>query len=335
MERVVPLLAEHSFDLRRIFVGSGSHDGSAVAAAAIVRGLEEAGVHVTHATGMEGRAEQAEALARRLAGEEASLALAVGGGRVIDTVKYAAAQAQVAFVSVPTTIAHDGISSPVASLVASDGHRRSYAASMPAGIIMDMLVVAAAPPRTVRAGIGDLVSNLTAVLDWKLAATAGRERFDAYPAMIAESAASSILDLRDADSPESIERIAKGLLMSGLAMAAAGTSRPCSGAEHLVSHALDEQLGARAAMHGEQVALGTLVAAAAHRSPLLGQLSALYARVGLPVSPADLSISSPEMVAAVRSAPATRPDRYTVLSERDLSAPAVEALLGDAFSAAA
>ena len=78
-----------------------------------------------------------------------------------------------------------------------------------------------------------------------------------------------MLDLEDLARRESHESLAKGLLLSGLAMAAAGTSRPCSGAEHLISHSLDRLLGERAAMHGEQVALGCLFAAAAHDSPLL------------------------------------------------------------------
>jgi glycerol-1-phosphate dehydrogenase [NAD(P)+] len=100
-------------------------------------------------------------------------------------------------------------------------------------------------------------------------------------------------------------------------MAAAGTSRPCSGAEHLISHSLDARLGERAALHGEQVALGCLVSAAAHRSELLGDLRALFERVGLPTHPSALGIGDDEFAEAVRAAPETRPGRYTVLSELD------------------
>ena len=279
--------------------------------------------------------EEALALAAETITAEATTLIAVGGGRVIDTVKLAAARTGTELVSVPTAISHDGISSPVASLFAEDGKRHSYAAAMPAGIVVDISVIGAAPARTLRAGLGDLVSNLTAILDWQLAQRAGRERFDAYSAMIAENAARSVLDLSDLESPQSHERLAKGLLMSGLAMATAGTSRPCSGAEHLISHALDALLGQDAAMHGEQVALGALVSATAHGSSLLTTLTDLYARLGLPMRPSELSISTEDMQRAVQAAPATRKGRYTILSERDLSTSAVAQLLDEAFVAVA
>jgi glycerol-1-phosphate dehydrogenase [NAD(P)+] len=236
-------------------------------------------------------------------------------------------------VSIPTTIAHDGISSPVASLVIGDGTRSSFAAAMPSGIIVDIGVIGSAPPRTLRAGVGDLASNLTAALDWQLADDAGLDRFDAFSALIAGNAARPVLELPDLRSPESHAVLANGLLLSGLAMAAAGTSRPCSGAEHLVSHSLDLLLGPRAALHGEQVALGCLVAAAAHRSPLLDILHRLFARLGLPRHPADLGIGDDLMRQAIACAPATRPDRHTILSGIAHDDAAVAAVTQLAFAA--
>jgi glycerol-1-phosphate dehydrogenase [NAD(P)+] len=331
---VPALLADHGFDVGEVHVGSGGGQSSAVART-LVEPLRDAGSEVVHHADVGGRYEDALALAAQISDSGATTLLAVGGGRVIDTVKVAAARTGAELVSVPTAISHDGISSPVASLFAQDGRRHSYAATMPAGIVVDVAVIGAAPPRTLRAGLGDLVSNLTAILDWQLAQRAGRDRYDAYSAMIAESAARSVLDLPDLDSPESHSRLAKGLLMSGLAMAAAGTSRPCSGAEHLVSHALDQLLGEGVAMHGEQVALGSLIAAAAHDSELLGTFGALYARLGLPMRPSDVSIAHDDVARAVQLAPATRPDRYTVLSQLDLSDAAVSKLLERAFARSA
>jgi glycerol-1-phosphate dehydrogenase [NAD(P)+] len=186
---------------------------------------------------------------------------------------------------------------------------------MPEGIIIDLEVIGAAPLRTLRAGVGDLLSNLVALLDWRLAADRGLDSYDAFSAMIAEKAARSVLDIADLQDRESQESLANGLLLSGLAMATAGTSRPCSGAEHLISHSLDHLLGERAAMHGEQVALGCLFAAAAHDSPLLEVLERTFERVGLPINPEDAGISAAEFERAVQLAPATRPDRFTVLTD--------------------
>lgn len=312
LDELASLLAD--FDTNRICVGSG--DGPSLAfAERVVAGLDAASVEVTHRSGLQGRLDQAAELAARVIKDDVSLLVAVGGGRVIDTVKLAAARTGTDFVSAPTTISHDGISSPVASLVPKDGHRRSYAATMPAAIVVDLAVISSAPPRTLRAGAGDLISNLTAILDWQLADRRDEGTYDAFAAMIAESAAHPLLRIEELSEPESHELLAKGLLLSGLAMAAAGTSRPCSGAEHLISHSLDALLGEASAMHGEQVALATLFSAAAHGSPLLGPLSRLYERVGLPRRPADLGIPVEELERAIMAAPATRPERYTILTE--------------------
>ena len=334
LRQVGRLLVDHAFDLDSVLIGTGPGPSRAFADD-VVADLRAAGVRVSYRTGLTGRLDQAAALAAAIIEDGTTVAVAVGGGRVIDTVKLAAARTGVDFVSVPTAISNDGISSPVASLVGKDGTRESHAACMPSGVVMDVAAIAGAPGRSLRAGAGDLVSNLTACMDWRLAHEAGQEHYDAFSAMIAESAARPILELDDVTSPASQEVLGHGLLLSGLAMAAAGTSRPCSGAEHLISHTLDAQLGSRARLHGEQVALGTLVAAAAHGSPLLGQLQELYVRLGLPTGPEDLRLHRHELIRAMCEAPAARPDRWTILSELELGPGEAAELVAMAFPPAA
>ncbi len=324
------LLQAHDFDTEHVLVGCGPGPSRAYAEQ-VVDDLRAADVKARLHARLAGRLDQAAALAAEIIEEGITMAVAVGGGRVIDTVKLAAARTGVEFVSVPTAISNDGISSPVASLVDRRGTRGSHAARMPTGIVMDTATIASAPLQSLRAGVGDLLSNLTACLDWRLADQLGHERYDAFPAMIAESAARPALELRDVTSEGAQEVIAHGLLLSGLAMAAAGTSRPCSGAEHLVSHALDQLLGDDAALHGEQVALGTLVAAAAHRSPLLAQLQEVYERLGLPTCPEDLDLCRHQLARAMTMAPGLRTDRWTILSERCLRPGDAEELVAEAF----
>jgi len=327
---VAALLGDHDFDLAHVLVGSGPGPSRAFADL-VVAGLRSAGVRVTHRADLAGRLDQAAGAAATIIEEGVTTAVAVGGGRVIDVLKLAAARTGIEFVSVPTTISNDGISSPVASLVARDGLRGTHAARMPCGIVLDVRAVGSAPLPTLRAGAADLVSNLTACMDWRMADRRGHDRYDAYSAMIAEAAARPVLDLEDVTSAGSHEVLANGLLLSGLAMATAGTSRPCSGAEHLVSHALDARLGPRAALHGEQVALGCLVSAAAHGVPLLGQLRALFTRLGLPTRPEHLGMSRELLLEAVADAPVGRPDRWTILSARPSGPEEVAELLDQAF----
>ena len=91
--------------------------------------------------------------------------VALGGGRTLDVAKYAATRAAVPMIAVATNLAHDGLCSPVASLEYPGG-KGSYGVAMPLGIVVDLDYVAAAPARMVRSGIGDVVSNLSAIDDW-------------------------------------------------------------------------------------------------------------------------------------------------------------------------
>jgi glycerol-1-phosphate dehydrogenase [NAD(P)+] len=144
-----------------------------------------------------------------------------------------------------------------------------------------------------------------------------------------------VLDLEEVESPKAHEVLAHGLILSGLAMEAAGTSRPCSGAEHLVSHALDVGLEERAALHGAQVALGTLIAAAAHGTGLHEELRLLFGRVGLPTCSEDLGVDRESAIDIVHSAPPLRPQRWTVLSRHCDSRADIAELLDRAFSSTA
>ena len=115
-----------------------------------------------------------------------------------------------------------------------------------------------------RAGLGDLLANRSAVRDWRLAAAAGadsRRRLRRAARRVGQRAGvrHRRVEPRQPDGPGRalLERLLDGLVLSGLAMEIAGSSRPCSGSEHLVSHAID-RLYPGTAQHGEQVALGSL-----------------------------------------------------------------------------
>jgi glycerol-1-phosphate dehydrogenase [NAD(P)+] len=84
-------------------------------------------------------------------------------------------------------------------------------------------------------------------------------------------------------------------------------------------------------LHGEQVALGCLVAAAAHDWPQAPVLLRTFRRLGLPTSPEDLAMTRAQLVEAVLAAPQMRPGRWTVLSAGFRSPEDVEQLLLRAF----
>ena len=253
-----------------------------------------------------------DAVMRAISDTSPAAVVGVGGGRIVDVAKLAAARSDVDFVSIPTQAASDGICSPVAVIIGSDRRPRSLGARIPAAIVVDLGIIRSAPLETWRAGLGDLVSNLSAVLDWRLAHETVGEPIDDFACLTAEAAASSMIE-QDADlsDPEYQARLIRGLILSGIAMEMSGSSRPASGSEHLISHALDQLLATPRA-HGLQVALGTVASDLLRGDPVT-RLVAFYRVVGLPVVPAELGIEHDVFLRAVRDGRSTRPGRWTAL----------------------
>lgn len=115
-----------------------------------------------------------------------------------------------------------------------------------------------------------------------------------------------------------------GLILSGIAMSIAGSSRPCSGAEHKISHAID-MLYPGTSQHGLQVALGTLLAGFMRKEPL-EKLLTFARRLNLPTSYRDLGLSEEQFVQCLLNAPRTR-ERYTVLEAMKLDASSALSLI--------
>jgi len=242
----------------------------------------------------------------------------IGGGRTLDVAKYAASQTGLPMVSVATNLAHDGIASPVASLEDEEGRKGSFGVHIPIAVVVDLDYVRRSPEEQVRSGIGDALSNLSALADWEVAAEDRGEPIDGLAATFARSGAESLVRSTDDLGSDSFQRtLAEALVLSGLAMAVAGSSRPCSGACHEISHAIDALYPDRAS-HGEQVAVGALFASFLRDDGLFDLLNGALRRHGVARLPNDLGLSADEFSAAVAHAPSTRPDRYTILERLDM-----------------
>ena len=243
----------------------------------------------------------------------------IGGGRTIDVTKFAANMAGIPMVSVATNLSHDGIASPTSSLEHESG-KGSYGVAPPVAVIVDLDSVHTAPDRLVRAGIGDAVSNLSAIADWELAVTHAGERIDGLAVTLARTAAEAVLHQPGTiASDEFLTVLAEALILSGMAMTVAGSSRPCSGGDHEILHAID-QLYPGAGTHGELAGVGALFCAYLREDAgQAGLVADCLARHSLPRSPADLGLSAAEFTKAVVCAPSTRPGRYTILEHLKLT----------------
>lgn len=253
--------------------------------------------------------------------------VSIGGGRTIDVAKYAATRAGIPMVAVATNLAHDGICSPVASLESGSG-KSSYGVAMPFAVIVDLDRVRQAPPVMVRAGIGDVISNVSAIEDWKLAHRQRGDPIDGLAVAFAQTAAHSILHREDGiGENDFLQALAEALILSGMAMAVAGTSQPCSGACHEIVHAIDS-LYPGVANHGELAGLGALFAIHLRGDAVRFQdVLRCLRRHQLPAAPAEVGLDHEEFLAAVMHAPSTRPGRYTILEHLHLGASAMRGRL--------
>ncbi|WP_035851511.1 iron-containing alcohol dehydrogenase family protein [Kitasatospora azatica] len=278
----------------------------------------------------DGTLDGAVRLAEQMRGGHYDVLVGLGGGKIIDAAKYAAARVGLPVVAVATNLAHDGICSPV-SILDNDAGRGSYGVPGPIGIVVDLDVIQKAPRRFVAAGIGDVISNISACADWELSQRETGEPVDGLAVAMARSAGENLLrhpgKLEDTDL---LTALSEALVLSGIAMNITGSTRPSSGACHEISHALDVLYPKRSAQHGEQVGLG-----AAFASHLRGEreLTALIVERlrthGLPVTADQIGFTEAEFTEAVHYAPNTRPGRFTILEYLDLSPSAIRDAYAD------
>ena len=248
-----------------------------------------------------------------------SVIFAIGGGTKIDAAKLSSARQGVPFISVPTTLSHDGIASPLASIKGSS-KPYSVMAQAPLAIIADTNVIAQAPWRSAISGCGDIIAKFTAVKDWQLAHTERNEYYGEYAASLALMSTKLVMqnvELIQPGNEEGLRVLLEALVSCGVAMSIAGSSRPCSGSEHLFSHALD-MVNSPNAMHGEQCGVGSVLTAYLH-SASWQQIRDTLKQVGAPTTARELGIENEDVVKALEIAVTIRPERYTILHKLKLS----------------
>ena len=250
---------------------------------------------------------------------DVDLILSVGGGSVIDVGKRIHRLHMIKNIAVPTIISNDGLMSPISVLKGRDGRSSSIPAVSPIGAIIDLDLIRLAPLRYLVAAAGDILSNLSAATDWSRLTNKGlTPDFNDIAYQLSIGAAQSLINYRNAcfDDDIFVENIVRCQIYSGVAMTLAGSSRPCSGAEHLISHSIDF-LGftAKNMLHGIQVGSVSLFVLWLLGEDMAGPIG-FARRIGLPLDWRQLDPgmkhSLPEIVSTSRT---VRPGRETVLDD--------------------
>jgi glycerol-1-phosphate dehydrogenase [NAD(P)+] len=295
-----------------------------IAGEKICRSLKKAKFDANHVT-IERADMKTVKRVRNLVKGKIDFLLGVGGGTCIDVAKFTSFREGKPYISVPTVASHDGIASSRASIKGGKKHA-SVEAQTPIAIVADTIIIKRAPHRLLAAGCGDMIANYTAVRDWELAHRLKGEPYSEYAAALSQMSAKLVMENADIirrHTEESVRKVVKALISSGVAMSIAGSSRPASGSEHLFSHALD-LVAPEPALHGEQCGVGAIMMMDLQGNDW-GAIRDALKTVGAPTNAKELGIEPKYIIKALTKAHEIRPERYTVL-KNGLSKRAAERL---------
>lgn len=264
--------------------------------------------------------EQAVALAKYISMANVKVVIGFGGGRVLDVAKYAAFVSKTTYICLPTTLSNDSLSSPFSVLGMEGKSRKTLGSTIPTAILVDTDMIMKAPKGQTLSGIGDTISKHTALFDWQLSAPKEGKPLDDFAYAIARMSYDTVYhcDDKDLSSKTFIRILSRSLVMGGLAMEIAGSSRPSSGSEHLFCHAIEEFYPDIKISHGLAVALGS-VGACIFQGRDETQLVEVCRAYGIDLDPAAYGITKDIFADAWQRAGSTRPDRYTILNSTNLN----------------
>jgi glycerol-1-phosphate dehydrogenase [NAD(P)+] len=288
--------------------------------------LDDAGIHVDHIIVSSSTLWDVKAVEKKIQEIKPQVLLGIGGGTKIDVAKLSSAREKIPFMSIPTTASHDGIAGPLVSL---KGLNKPYSemAQSPIAIIADTSIIAKASYRLTASGCGDVIAKFTAVRDWKLAHKVKNEYYGEYAASLALMSAKLVMKnarLIQHGEEEGIRVLLEALISCGVAMSIAGSSRPCSGSEHLFSHALDK-ISPNSAFHGEQCGVGTIMMAHLYGMQWK-RIKETLEKVGAPTTAQELGVKPDRIVEALVQASTIRPDRYSILDKQRINYDSAERL---------
>ncbi len=196
----------------------------------------------------------------------AEIIVGIGSGVIQDLCKYVSHFSGIPYCIVATAPSMDGYASTGAAMILG-GMKETVAAGLPKAILADTEILKDAPMDMIQAGYGDIVGKYSALNDWRLSHIVNGEYFcqeiyDLTFAMVEKTLALAE-GLVNCD-PESVGVLMEALVVVGIAMSFAGSSRPASGSEHHLSHFFEITgivHGKEYFPHGIDVAYSTVITA--------------------------------------------------------------------------
>ena len=170
--------------------------------------------------------------------EGVQLIIGIGSGVIQDLCKYVSHFNKIPYMVAATAPSMDGYASDGAAMILK-GMKETVKAGLPRAIVADVDVLKNAPMEMIKAGYGDIVGKYSALNDWKLSRVVNDEYFCDY---IYDTTYQMIINTLDTAKGllnrdgESVKALTEALMVVGIMMSFAGSSRPASGSEHHLSH---------------------------------------------------------------------------------------------------
>jgi len=207
----------------------------------------------------------------KLLSETNAIAIAVGSGTINDLTKLASYRCGRQYMSIATAGSVDGYTAFGASIT-ERSFKQTFFCPAPMAVIADLDVIADAPLEMNAWGYADLLAKIPAGADWIIADAIGVEPIDKISWTLVQGPLRKLVS-----DPTGVKHknhqalcfLMEGLIMSGLAMQQAQSSRPASGAEHQFSHLWDNQHhkhNGQTPSHGFKVAIGSLASLALYET---------------------------------------------------------------------
>jgi len=190
-------------------------------------------------------------------------AIAVGSGAINDICKYASYKLNKPYAVFGTAPSMNGYLSANAS-IAIGGHKKTLPAHMPQGVFLDLEILANAPSRLIKSGLGDSLCRSTAQADWLLSSMVSGTNYKQTPFNMLAAYENDLFDNSKAlvsGDREIIKLLADTLLLSGIGMYICQGSYPASQGEHMIAHTMEMVFGDEKNYHGEQIGVTTIIMA--------------------------------------------------------------------------
>lgn len=166
------------------------------------------------------------------------LLVGVGSGVIQDLCKYVSFFNKTPYIVYATAPSMDGYASDGAAMILG-GMKVTVKAGLPRAIIADSEVIKNAPMEMIKAGYGDIIGKYSALNDWKLSKLINGEYFCSFVYDTTYQMILNVLNTAEGllkREENSVNALMEALVVVGIMMSFAGSSRPASGSEHHLSH---------------------------------------------------------------------------------------------------